>query len=75
MRNTSNFDFQGLEFLHASTVGYHGSLTPSQCLIDSRWIPKLSGFGLSKLFYKWNVKGALSAKNRTWLISNSGLSK
>ncbi|VDK64490.1 unnamed protein product [Onchocerca ochengi] len=64
---------RGLEFLHASTVGYHGSLTPSQCLIDSRWILKLSGFGLSKLFYKWNVKGALSAKNRMWLISNSDL--
>ncbi|MCP9264960.1 Guanylate cyclase [Dirofilaria immitis] len=64
---------RGLEFLHASTVGYHGSLTPSQCLIDSRWILKLSGFGLSKLLCKWYVKGAISAKNRIWLIPNSDL--
>ncbi|VBB31193.1 unnamed protein product [Acanthocheilonema viteae] len=64
---------RGLEFLHASTIGYHGSLTPSQCLIDSRWILKLSGFGLSKLLYKWNVKGSIGAKNRMWLIQNSDL--
>uniref|UniRef100_A0A915Q3H3 Guanylate cyclase n=1 Tax=Setaria digitata TaxID=48799 RepID=A0A915Q3H3_9BILA len=50
---------RGLEFLHASTVGFHGSLTPSQCLIDSRWILKLSGFGLSKLLYKWCIKGSI----------------
>uniref|UniRef100_A0A1I7VPB8 guanylate cyclase n=1 Tax=Loa loa TaxID=7209 RepID=A0A1I7VPB8_LOALO len=64
---------QGLEFLHASTVGYHGSLTPSQCLIDSHWILKLSGFGLSKLLYKWSIKGSISAKNKMWLIPNSDL--
>ncbi|VDO07454.1 unnamed protein product, partial [Brugia timori] len=64
---------RGLEFLHSSTIGYHGSLTPSQCLIDSRWILKLSGFGLSKLLYKWRIKGSISAKNGMWLISNSDL--
>uniref|UniRef100_A0A1I7VPG0 guanylate cyclase n=1 Tax=Loa loa TaxID=7209 RepID=A0A1I7VPG0_LOALO len=64
---------RGLEFLHASTVGYHGSLTPSQCLIDSHWILKLSGFGLSKLLYKWSIKGSISAKNKMWLIPNSDL--
>uniref|UniRef100_A0A0R3RLB9 guanylate cyclase n=1 Tax=Elaeophora elaphi TaxID=1147741 RepID=A0A0R3RLB9_9BILA len=64
---------RGLEFLHASAVGYHGSLTPSQCLIDSRWILKLSGFGLSKLLYKWSMKGSIGVKKGIWLISNSDL--
>ncbi|CAG9531416.1 unnamed protein product [Cercopithifilaria johnstoni] len=64
---------RGLEFLHNSTIGYHGSLTPSQCLIDSRWILKLSGFGLSKLLQKWTIKGFIGVKDRIWLISNSDL--
>ncbi|VDN01193.1 unnamed protein product [Thelazia callipaeda] len=64
---------RGLEFLHSSAIGYHGSLTPSQCLIDSRWILKLSGFGISKLLYKWKIRGLLSAKDRKPLILNSDL--
>eukprot|EP00795_Rhopilema_esculentum_P016999 gene16998-8503_t len=36
----------GLEYLHQSEIGSHGRLKSSNCLIDSRWTLKLSGFGL-----------------------------
>lgn len=35
-----------MEFIHKSTLKFHGNLKPSTCLVDSRLQIKLSGFGL-----------------------------
>ncbi|XP_018019418.1 atrial natriuretic peptide receptor 1 isoform X2 [Hyalella azteca] len=37
---------QGLNFLHKSALKMHGNLKSSNCVIDSRFVLKLSGFGL-----------------------------
>ncbi|KAG7272810.1 hypothetical protein CRUP_025790 [Coryphaenoides rupestris] len=49
--------YQGMEFLHKSSLKSHGNLKPSTCLVDSRLQIKLSGFGL------WELKHG--TKNRT----------
>ncbi|KAF0025714.1 hypothetical protein F2P81_022595 [Scophthalmus maximus] len=36
----------GMEFIHKSSLKFHGNLKPSTCLVDSRLQVKLSGFGL-----------------------------
>ncbi|XP_071816906.1 atrial natriuretic peptide receptor 1-like [Apostichopus japonicus] len=41
--------FWGLNFLHGSTIGMHGRLTSSNCVIDSRFVLKLTDYGLFKL--------------------------
>lgn len=40
--------FQGMIFIHESPLQYHGSLRPSNCLVDARWVVKLSDFGLKE---------------------------
>ncbi|XP_015121956.1 guanylate cyclase 32E [Diachasma alloeum] len=37
---------RGMMFLHESVIRYHGNLTTSNCLVDSRWVVKIADFGL-----------------------------
>ncbi|XP_014300035.1 guanylate cyclase 32E [Microplitis demolitor] len=37
---------QGMVYLHDSVLKYHGNLSTSNCLVDSRWVVKLADFGL-----------------------------
>jgi Protein tyrosine and serine/threonine kinase len=39
-------DLQGMTYLHDSPLKCHGNLCTANCLIDSRWVVKLSDFGL-----------------------------
>jgi serine/threonine protein kinase len=39
--------FQGLTFIHESEIHFHGRLKSSNCLIDSRWVLKVTDFGLA----------------------------
>uniref|UniRef100_A0A1I7XHZ2 Guanylate cyclase n=1 Tax=Heterorhabditis bacteriophora TaxID=37862 RepID=A0A1I7XHZ2_HETBA len=50
----------GLEYLHASSLGYHGSLTPWACLIDRNWMVKLSDYGIANPLERWEKQGAIS---------------
>lgn len=40
------YAFQGMIYLHESVIKFHGSLSTSNCLVDSRWVVKLADFGL-----------------------------
>ncbi|KAL3268646.1 hypothetical protein HHI36_007750 [Cryptolaemus montrouzieri] len=37
---------RGVIYLHESSVRYHGALHTANCLVDSRWVVKLTDFGL-----------------------------
>lgn len=41
---------QGLKYLHDSPIGFHGFLSSANCLIDSRWLLKITDFGSQKLY-------------------------
>jgi len=37
---------QGMNYLHKSVLQSHGYLSSANCHVDSRWVLKVSGFGL-----------------------------
>ena len=40
---------KGLSFIHGSELGFHGNLKSSNCVVDSRFVLKLTDFGLHGL--------------------------
>ena len=38
---------QGMDYLHGSAISSHGFLTGFNCLIDSRFVLKITNYGLS----------------------------
>ncbi|PRD32773.1 UNVERIFIED_CONTAM: Gyc32E [Trichonephila clavipes] len=40
---------RGIIYLHDSQLRSHGNLKSSNCLVDSRWVVKISDFGLHEL--------------------------
>nr|XP_057933987.1 guanylate cyclase 2G [Doryrhamphus excisus] len=47
----------GMDFIHKSSLKFHGNLKTSTCMVDSRLQIKLSGFGLWE--FKYGNKGKL----------------
>lgn len=39
---------QGLNYLHGSELEVHGRLKTTNCVIDSRWVAKLTDYGLRR---------------------------
>uniref|UniRef100_A0A915CHE7 guanylate cyclase n=1 Tax=Parascaris univalens TaxID=6257 RepID=A0A915CHE7_PARUN len=52
----------GLEYLHASPIGCHGSLTPWSCLIDRNWAVRLTDYGIAEPLERWQKMGMISVE-------------
>ncbi|KAK5973192.1 Guanylate cyclase, partial [Trichostrongylus colubriformis] len=52
----------GLEYLHSSPIGFHGSLTPWACLIDKNWMVKLTDFGIADALERWQKQGLIDTE-------------
>ncbi|KHJ89776.1 ligand-binding protein, receptor family [Oesophagostomum dentatum] len=52
----------GLEYLHASAIGCHGSLTTWSCLIDRNWMIKLTDYGIADPLERWEKEQAVSVE-------------
>ncbi|VDL72426.1 unnamed protein product [Nippostrongylus brasiliensis] len=50
----------GLEYLHASAIGYHGALSTWSCLIDRNWMIKLTDYGIADPLERWEKQQAIS---------------
>ena len=51
-----------MAYVHSSPIHLHGSLTSAKCLIDSRWVCKVTEFGTKKFTEGEEVKLSEEAK-------------
>jgi len=52
---------QGLSYLHGSDIKSHGNLKSSNCVVDSRFVLKLTDFGLQMLRARNDLQAAEDA--------------
>ncbi|GMS84478.1 hypothetical protein PENTCL1PPCAC_6653, partial [Pristionchus entomophagus] len=52
----------GLEYLHSSPIGYHGSLTTWSALIDRNWLVKLTDYGIADPLQRWQKSGSINSE-------------
>uniref|UniRef100_A0A0N4ZDC3 Guanylate cyclase n=1 Tax=Parastrongyloides trichosuri TaxID=131310 RepID=A0A0N4ZDC3_PARTI len=53
----------GLEYLHLSSVQYHGSLTSWCCLIDRNWMVKITDYAVANPIERWTKQGMIEAES------------
>lgn len=41
--------FQGVNYIHNSALKYHGNLKSSNCVVDNRWVLKVTDYGLERI--------------------------
>ncbi len=60
---------RGMEYLHNTAGVAHGNLRSSNCLVDTRWVLQISGFGLRRL------RGERSMCAKLYCLPKSGKNK
>ncbi|CAJ0577801.1 unnamed protein product, partial [Mesorhabditis spiculigera] len=53
----------GLEYLHTSNIGFHGSLTTWSTLIDRNWLVKLTDYGINDAISRWEKHGSIELES------------
>ncbi|XP_022258419.1 retinal guanylyl cyclase 2-like [Limulus polyphemus] len=58
---------RGMRYLHSCPLKHHGNLTSKNCVIDSRWVLKITDYGLPLFFEAQNLPPApVTAKDKLW---------
>ncbi|KAK2187599.1 hypothetical protein NP493_160g00023 [Ridgeia piscesae] len=62
-----HFIKQGMKYVHSSLLRFHGSLRSVNCVIDSRWVLKVTDYGVNQFYQKCKAKRPLADKDLLWM--------
>ncbi|XP_073981629.1 uncharacterized protein isoform X3 [Rhodnius prolixus] len=58
---------RGMKYLHSSSVKVHGNLTSRNCVIDARWVLKITDYALLSFFESQNISPSIKKpKDLLW---------
>ncbi|PSN34035.1 hypothetical protein C0J52_17493 [Blattella germanica] len=71
---------RGMKYLHSSPIRVHGYLTSRNCIIDARWVLKITDYGLPAFYEAQNITApSKTARDLLWtapeLLRSSSLRK
>ena len=49
------FFFKGMRSIHNSPLRVHGRLTSRNCVVDARWVLKVTDYGLPTVYEAQNI--------------------
>lgn len=62
---------RGMHFIHNTDIKSHGNLKSSNCVVDSRFVLKITDFGLQSLRYTWHNDDTEKCNSHSYWSSKS----
>lgn len=59
---------RGMRYLHSSPCRVHGSLTSRNCVVDARWVLKVTDYGLNQFYESQGVSAPTKSAKREFLF-------
>lgn len=57
---------EGMVYLHGSAIGYHGRLKSTNCVVDGRFMVKITDYGLRSLHKQVSKEAAVNPRALFW---------
>ena len=57
-----------MRYIHHSPIKFHGNLKSRNCVVDSRWVLKLTDFGLPNIFFNQKSNRTLASSGKKIII-------
>jgi guanylate cyclase 2F len=57
---------RGMRYLHASPMRVHGGLTSRNCVVDARWVLKITDYGLPSFYESQGIQVPTKTAKREW---------
>lgn len=58
---------RGMRYLHSSAMRVHGALTSRNCVVDARWVLKVTDYGLNQFYETQGVQPPTQTAKRKWI--------
>lgn len=57
---------RGMRYLHSSALRVHGALSSRNCVVDARWVLKVTDYGLNQFYEAQGVQPPAKTSKRLY---------